>query len=107
MFSTLFRIISWLILAGGVIVAIVDATRSVAAKSLQLSGLGETFEFYWPTMAEKLQAWQLGLAEKSIGGSSLVNVIEYVKTIPITLLAACLFLLIYSLASRNRETRHF
>ena len=107
MFSAVFRIFGWLILAGGVIIAITDATRSVAGKSLQPTGLGETLDAYFPAMAQKLAAWQTGLAGASIGGWPLANVIDIVKAIPVALLAAGLFLLIYTLASRKRETRHF
>jgi hypothetical protein len=107
MFSALFRIVSWLILAYGVIIAVVDATRSVAANSLQLTSLGETLETYWPVMAENFASWRVTLAGKSIGSWSLSNVIDYLNAIPVALLAAGLFLLIYGLASRKRAPRHF
>lgn len=107
MFSTLFRIISWLILAIGMIVAIVDATRSVAANSVQLTGLGTALETYLPSMAEWFVAIRTSLEGKTIGGWPLGNVIDLINSIPLALLAAGLFILIYGLASRNREKRHF
>jgi hypothetical protein len=107
MFATLFRLISWLILTGGVIVAIVDATRSVAANTLQLTGLGETLEAYMPSAAAWLAAAKTGLAGAKISNWPLSNVIDMINAIPLALLAAGLFLLIYALASRNRATRHF
>ena len=107
MFATLFRLIGWLILAGGVIVAIVDATRSVAANSLQLTGLGETVETYMPSLAAWLEAAKTRLADYNISNWPLSNVIDYVNAVPLALLAAALFLLIYGLASRSRAPRHF
>lgn len=107
MFATLFRLISWLILACGVIVAIVDATRSVAANDLQLTSLGQTLETYLPSAAAWLAAVKTSLAGIIISNWSLSNVIDYVNAIPLALLAAALFLLIYGLASRNRAPRHF
>jgi hypothetical protein len=107
MFSGLFRIFSWLILAGGVIVAIVDATRSVAANSLRLTSLGETLENYAPAIAVWMEAKRAVWETTNISTWPLSNVIDFVNAIPVTLLAAALFLLIYALASRNRETRHF
>ena len=87
--------------------AIVDATRSVAAKSLQLTGLGETLEVYAPSLAASLESAKTALSTYVLGGWPLSNVIDYVNEIPLALLAAGLFLLIYALASRNRATRHF
>jgi hypothetical protein len=107
MISGLFRVLSWLILAGGVVLAVVDATRSVAANSLQLTGLGKVFETYWPALTGRLLTVKDHLAGKSLGGWPLANVIDFINSVPVSLLAAGLFLLIYGLASRNRETRHF
>ena len=107
MFSTLLRLLSWLILAGGVIVGIVDATRSVAANSLQLTHLGGMLEVYVPSVAVWIEGHRAGLEASKISNWSPANVIDYVNSIPVTLLAAGLFLLIYTFASRNRETRHF
>ncbi|MGL4406028.1 MAG: hypothetical protein ACRCT6_09730 [Notoacmeibacter sp.] len=107
MFSTLFRLFGWLVLAGGVIVAIVDATKSVAANSLQLTRLGETLQFYSPTWAGSLAAIQENLVNMKILNWPLSNVIDYLNAIPVALLAAGLFLLIYGLASRNQTARHF
>jgi hypothetical protein len=107
MFATLFRLISWFVLAGGVIIAIVDATRSVAANSLQLTRLDETLAAYVPSVAGWLETTKSDLSDTQIAGWPLSNVIDYVNAIPVALLAAGLFLLIYGLASRNRAPRHF
>ena len=107
MFAMLFRLFSYFILAGGIIVGIVDATRSVAANSLQLTSLGSTLESYVPSLAEWLAGAKAGLAAQDVAGWSPANVIDYVNAIPLAPLAAVLFLIIYSLASRNRAPRHF
>jgi H+/gluconate symporter-like permease len=107
MFSALFRIFSWLILAGGMIIAIVDATRSVASNALQLTSLGETLETYAPSIAIWLEAKRAVWETTSASTRPLVNVIDFVNAIPVALLAAVLFVIIYALASRNREKRHF
>jgi hypothetical protein len=107
MFSTLFRLFSWLILAGGVIVAVVDATRSVAAGTAQLTPLGAVLETYLPTWALWLEAKKADLANTKISQWAVSNVIDYLNAIPVALLAAVLFLLIYGAASRNRGARHF
>ena len=54
MISFIFRAFAWFILAGGVIIAIVDATRSVAAQQLQLTRVGETLATYMPRLADRL-----------------------------------------------------
>jgi hypothetical protein len=107
MFATLFRLFGYILLAGGVIVAIVDATRSVAANALQFTSLGETLQAYAPGMAN----WLIG-AKESLNGAEisnwpLSNVIDYINAVPVAPLAAGLFLLIYGVASRNRAPRHF
>lgn len=107
MFATLFRLISWFVLAGGVIVAVVDATRSVTANSLQWTTLGETLGVNMPSVALWLEAMRASLAGFNISGWSFSNVIDYLNAIPLALLAAGLFLLIYGVASRKRAPRHF
>lgn len=87
--------------------AIVDATRSIAAQSLQLTRLGEWLETYAPTWAKGLNAFQLDLIDRKVAGWPLSKVIDYFNAIPVALLAAALFLLMYTLASRNRAPRHF
>ena len=107
MFATLFRLISYVILAGGLIVAVVDATRSVAANALQWTDLGTSLQLYVPSWAEKLNAAKTQLTGTQILGWPLANSIDVINQIPLALLAAALFLLIYSVASRNCAPRHF
>ena len=107
MFATLFRLISYVILAGGLIVAIVDATRSVAANALEWTDLGSTLQIYLPSWAEKLETAKTQLSGSQIFGWSPAGIIDVIKQIPLALLAAVVFLIIYSLASRNRAPRHF
>ena len=107
MFSTLLRAISWIILAGGVIIAVVDATRSVASGRLQLTDIGVMLETYVPAWAEKLDDARMALAGSQIGSWQLSGAIDYLSAIPVALLAAGLFLLMYGLASRKRDQPHF
>lgn len=107
MFSFIFRALAWFILAGGVIIAVVDATRSVAAKQLELTRVGETIAAYMPKLAEKLAKAKLDLITEKTNDGPLANVIDFLNSIPVALLAAVLFLLIYALASRNSDTRYY
>ncbi len=107
MFASLFRIFSYVILAGGLLIAIVDAIRSVALGSMQMTSLGKTLETYVPSMAAWLATVEKSLADTQISSWPLSNVIIYITSIPVALLAAGLFLLIYEVASRKRTPRHF
>jgi hypothetical protein len=107
MFRALLRLFGWFVLAGGVIVAIADATRSVAANRLELTGLGEVLEAYAPSWAAWLSSTKDSLLDVTISNWPLSNVIDLINAIPVALLAAVLFVLIYALGSRKRETRHF
>ena len=107
MISFIFRAFAWFILAGGVIIAIVVATRSVAAQQLQLTRVGETLATYMPRLADRLAKAKLDLITEKTNDGPLANVIDLFNSIPVALLAAVLFLLIYALASRNKEMRRF
>lgn len=89
----LFRLIAYLVLAGGVITAVVDATRSVALSTPAFTQLRDLVAMVAP------EAGLLGAARESVTGMAL--------SVPVAALAAALFVLIYGLASRGSAPRHF
>ena len=89
------------------IIGIVDATRSVAANALRLTSVGEMLENYMPELAVWMEARRAIWDTTGTSTKPLANVIDYVNAVPVALLAAILFVIIYGLASRNREKRHF
>ena len=89
MFATLFRLISYVVLAGGLIIAIVDATRSVAANALEWTDLGSTLQIYLPSWADKLDAAKTQLSGSQIFGWSLAGIIDVINQIPQIGRASC------------------
>jgi hypothetical protein len=86
------RFAAYLVLAAGVLLAVVDATRSVALGALTMSRLGDLIDH--PGAAVEMAAPQ-------------DNVIALLLQTPLAPLAALLFVAIYALASRRRAPRHF
>jgi hypothetical protein len=89
----LLRLLAYLILAGGVIVAVVDATRSVALSALSYTTLGDA---------------AAGLAPASpLAAADRESVTGLVMAAPLAAVAALLFIALYALAGRGRRPRHF
>jgi hypothetical protein len=107
MISNLLRQSSYFILACGIVIGIVDATRSVATNVIQLTSLGPMLEEYMPFLANGLVAAKKILSLFIISGWNAGRLVDYINAIPVALLAAALFLLFYGVASRNREDPHF
>jgi hypothetical protein len=97
MIRPLLTLISYLILAAGMIVAVVDATRSVALGALDLTDLRDGLA---PLGAESgmVAGWLAADRE---------SVTAIVLSVPVAALAAALFVIIYGLATRKRAPRHF
>jgi hypothetical protein len=89
----LLRLAAYLILAAGVIVAVVDATRSVALSALSTTTLADALRRLDPASP---------LADAAPG-----SITAYVMAAPVAALAAIAFVVLYMLASRGRTPRHF
>jgi hypothetical protein len=107
MISNMLRQSSYFLLACGVLIGIVDATRSVATNVIQLTSLGPVLEEYLPYLADGLVAAKTILSLFSIGGWNVGRLVDYVNAIPVALLMAAFFVLFYGVANRNREESHF
>jgi hypothetical protein len=107
MITIILRQASFIILASGVIVGIVDATRSVATNVVQMTMLGPVLEDYTPALANGLASTKKILSLFAIGGWNLGRLVDYINAVPMSLLAVLVFLLFYGVASRNREEPHF
>jgi hypothetical protein len=107
MIPNLLRQCSYFILACGVMIGIVDASRSVASNVIQLTSLGPVLEEYMPYLANGLVTAKTILSLFSVGGWNFGRLVDYVNAIPVALLMAAFFMLFYGVANRNREERHF
>ena len=107
MISNMLRQSSYFLLACGVVIGIVDATRSVATNVIQLTNLGPMLEEYLPYLADGLVSAKTILSLFSIGGLSFGRLVDYINAIPMALLMAAFFVLFYAVANRNRDETHF
>lgn len=86
----LLRIVATLLLAAAVVLAVVDATRSIAAEALVTTTLGETWEQTFPDL--------LAEAASSVGGMGLPfaeALFEGLLSLPVVAVLAILALLFY------------
>jgi hypothetical protein len=98
----LFRFVAYLILAGGVVMAVVDAIRSIANSKVEWTQLRQALALVAPENGFSeggFMAMLLAAARDTVTGIAL--------SAPVSALAAVLFVLIYALAARKRPQRHF
>ncbi|MBE7183053.1 MAG: hypothetical protein INR68_01445 [Methylobacterium mesophilicum] len=99
MIRFLLRLLGAVMLAGAVILAVLDATRSLAAQSLVLTPLAQSWAAGWPFGYEAARNW-IGIQ----AGEGLWNgVILPVLSLPGALLLGLLSLLFFALGRRPVE----
>ncbi len=100
MIRFLFRFLSMIVLAIAVILAVLDATRSIAAGALVATPLWESWLAALPKSLEALQS----TVERTFGQAAWEFVVLYVLTWPGFVVFGLLALLLYAVG-RRRERR--
>jgi len=96
MIRFLFRLLSTISLAGAVILAVIDATRSIAAGELITTPLGESWLAALPKSLVAVQS----MVEQSLGQSVWDAIVLYILTLPGFAVFAVLSLLLYAVGRR-------
>ena len=96
MIRFLFRLLSTLALAGAVILAVVDATRTIAAGAFVTTPLGESWLAALPKSLVAVQS----MVERSLGQGVWDMIVLYILTLPGFAVFGVLSLLLYSIGRR-------
>ncbi|HTV70290.1 MAG TPA: hypothetical protein VMF90_17320 [Rhizobiaceae bacterium] len=104
MIRFLFRLLAMIALSAAVILAVIDATRSVAAGAFVTTPLGESWLSALPKSLEAVQT----MVENSLGRAAWDAIVLYLLTLPGFAVLAVLALLLYAIGRRReRRTRPF
>lgn len=104
MIRFLFRLLAMIALSAAVILAVIDATRSVAAGALVTTPLGESWLSALPKSLEAVQT----MVENSLGRAAWDMIVLYVLTWPGFAVFGVVALLLYGIGHRReRRVRPF
>jgi hypothetical protein len=92
-----FRFIALLYLAGAVVAAVVDSSRSIAASSLSLTSFGELWSGFAPGSLGKLQE----LGPQYLGASSWSAVSDFILAMPAVAILMALAVLFYAIGYKR------
>lgn len=97
MIRFLFRLLSMIALAVAVILAVLDATRSIAANALVTTPLGESWLSALPKSLETFQS----MVENSLGQTMWNGIVLYLLTLPGFAVFAALALIFFAIGRRR------
>ena len=101
MIRLFFRFIALLSLAGAVVAAVVDSSRSIAASTLSLTSFGEVWSGFAPDSLGKVQE----LGTQYLGASFWSAVSNFILAMPAVAILMALALLFYAIGYK-RENRY-
>jgi hypothetical protein len=101
MIRLFFRIIALLFLAGAVVAAVVDSSRSIAASAFSLTSFGEVWSGFAPDSLSKMQE----LGPQYLGSSVWSFVSNFVMAMPAVAILMALALLFYAIGYK-RQSRY-
>ncbi len=101
MIRLFFRFIALLSLAGAVVAAVVDSSRSIAASTLSLTSFGEIWSGFAPDSLGKMQE----LGPQYLGASFWSAVSNFILAMPAVAILMALALLFYAIGYK-RQSRY-
>jgi hypothetical protein len=101
MIRLFFRFIALLSLAGAVVAAVVDSSRSIAASTLSLTSFGEVWSGFAPDSLGKLHE----LGPQYLGASTWSFVSDFVLAMPAVAILMAFAILFYAIGYK-RQSRY-
>jgi hypothetical protein len=99
MIRLFFRFIALLLLAGAVVAAVVDSSRSIAASTLSLTSFGEVWSGFAPDSLGKMQE----LGPQYLGASVWSFLSDFVLSMPAVAILMVLAILFYAIGYKRQN----